>query len=262
MERLPQVRDIALHFASVDIIDDPAPIQPTAHYSMGGIPTDNDGRVLANAEGDLVTGFFAAGEVACVSVHGANRLGTNSLLEASVFGRRAGAAIAEFINDGAELHPVSGDPAAEQRERVQNLMDVQSEEPIEDIAQELKTTMTDKCGIFRDDQKLNEALDKISELKERFAKAGVMDKSTRFNTDILAALETQNLLTFSEVIVAGALARTESRGAHSRTDHPKRDDDNWIKHTVAHKNGDDGPTLSYRDVVIDWEKYPPQERKY
>ena len=114
MERLPQVRDIAMHFAGVDIIDDPAPIQPTAHYSMGGIPTNADGQVLANAAGDPVVGFFAAGEVACVSVHGANRLGTNSLLEASVFGKRSGGAIAEFINGGATLHPVTGGPCCHQ----------------------------------------------------------------------------------------------------------------------------------------------------
>ena len=262
MERLPQVRDIALHFAGVDIIDEPAPIQPTAHYSMGGIPTDVDGRVLANADGDLVTGFYAAGEVACVSVHGANRLGTNSLLEASVFGRRAGVAIAEFIKKGAELQSISGDPAADQRQRVERLMSGEGSENVEQIAQELKTTMTEQCGIYRNETKLTAAMDTVKALQERFQQAAIMDTSTRFNTDLMAALETENLIGFSEVIVAGALDRTESRGAHSRTDHPKRDDDSWLKHTMAHKNGDDLPKLSYKDVNIDWEKYPPQERKY
>ena len=261
MERLPQVRDIAMHFAGVDIIDEPAPIQPTAHYSMGGIPTDADGQVLANAAGDPVVGFYAAGEVACVSVHGANRLGTNSLLEASLFGKRAGCAIAEFVKGGAELYPVSGDPAERQRQRVKTMLTCDGEENVEALAQTLKATMTDKCGIYRTETKLTEALDTVHELQERFPQTCIMDKSSRFNTDLLAALETEHLLTFSEVIVAGALARTESRGAHFRTDYPKRDDEDWIKHTVAHKT-DDGPALSYKDVYIDWEKYPPQERKY
>jgi succinate dehydrogenase / fumarate reductase flavoprotein subunit len=262
MERLPQVRDIALAFADVDIIDHPAPIQPTAHYSMGGIPTDVDGRVLSNAEGDLITGFFAAGEVACVSVHGANRLGTNSLLEASVFGRRAGYAVAEFIKDGAALSSISSDPAGKQRDRIKNLLVHGKGENVEVIAQELKTTMTEKCGIFRDSARLTEAQETVKDLQSRYEKASVMDKGTRFNTDLLAALETENLLSFSEVIVSGALSRTESRGAHSRTDYPKRDDRGWLKHTVAHKNGGDAPRLSYKEVNIDWEKYPPQERKY
>jgi succinate dehydrogenase / fumarate reductase flavoprotein subunit len=261
MERLPQVRDIALHFAGVDIIDDPAPIQPTAHYSMGGIPTDADGQVLANVAGDPVVGFYAAGEAACVSVHGANRLGTNSLLEASVFGRRAGRAIAEFVKNGAQLQPVSGDPAERCRQRVGELKERDGSENVEAIAQELKVTMTEQCGIYRTEWKLIAALETIRSLQARFQAAPIMDKSSRFNTDVLAALETQHLLSFSEVIAAGALARTESRGAHFRTDYPKRDDQNWIKHTLAHQS-DDGPVLSYKDVVIDWEKYPPQERKY
>jgi len=261
MERLPQVRDIALHFAGVDIIDEPAPIQPTAHYSMGGIPTNADGQVLANAAGDPVVGFYAAGEAACVSVHGANRLGTNSLLEASLFGKRSGRAIAEFVNGGAELQPLIGDPADRQRQRVKGMLECEGDENVEALAQKLKSTMTDKCGIYRTEAKLNEALDTVHDLQERFPQTCVMDKSSRFNTDLLAALETEHLLTFSEVIVAGALARTESRGAHFRTDYPKRDDENWIKHTVAHKTND-GPALSYKDVYIDWEKYPPQERKY
>jgi len=262
LERLPQVRELAIDFVDVDPIDAPVPIQPTAHYSMGGIPTDNDCRVMADADGNLVTGFYAAGEVACVSVHGANRLGTNSLLDASVFGRRAGYAIADFVNSGAKLHPISGDPAALNRQRVQQLMDNSGEEYAEDIAQELKTTMTDNCGIFRTEDGLNQALRDVKALQKRFKNAKVMDKSRRFNTDLLAALEAEHLLDFSETIVVGALNRTESRGAHSRTDYPTRDDEDWLKHTVTHKGEDGAPMISYREVNIDWEKYPPQERKY
>lgn len=265
MERLPQVRDIALNFAGVDIIDEPVPIQPTAHYSMGGIPATIDGQVIADSEGNPVVGFYAAGECACISVHGANRLGTNSLLGASVFGRRAGHAIAEFVKGGAQLQPVSGDPARRNRLRIDHLTSNPADGKAESwslIAQELKSTMTDNCGIFRDDDLLRVALTDIKALQARFANARVMDRSNRFNTDVLGALETQNLLSFSEVIVVSALARTESRGAHSRSDFPKRDDEDWIKHTMAHKGDDDAPVLSYKGVYIDWEKYPPQERKY
>lgn len=261
LERLPQVREIALNFSGVDIIDAPAPIQPTAHYSMGGIPTDINGQVLADAEGTPLVGFFAAGECACVSVHGANRLGTNSMLEASVFGRRSGYAIAEFIHSGAELQPITGDPAAGNSKQVEKLMNGGGES-VERIAQELKTTMTEDCGIFRSEEGLQRAQERVHELQARFENASVMDKSSRFNTDVLAALETSHLLTFSEVIVSGALARTESRGAHSRTDHPKRDDESWLKHTVARRDGDGTPKLNYKPVNIDWDRYPPQERKY
>lgn len=267
MSRLPQVREIAMNFLGVDIIDAPAKIQPTAHYSMGGIPTDVNGQVIRNAAGEPFTGFFAAGECACVSVHGANRLGTNSLLEASVFGRRAGYEIARFIKNGARLPSFNGgDPTERQRKRIARLMNNPNtnghRENVSTLAEELKWNMTDNCGIFRDDDGLKRGLEKVNELQDRFKCAEVMDKSSRFNTDVLMALEAENLLAFSKVVVAGALARTESRGAHSRTDHKQRDDDNWLKHTVATKGEDGEPDLSYKDVCIDWERYPPQERKY
>ncbi len=261
LARLPQVRDIALTFTGVDVIDAPCPIQPTAHYSMGGIPTDSDTRVQANAQGNVITGFYAAGECACVSVHGANRLGTNSLLDASVFGRRAGYAIAEFIQGGAQLAPISGDPTERACGRIETLMSGGGQESVELIAQELKATMTDQCGIYRSAEKMESGLRCIKDLQHRFQGARVMDKTRRFNTDVLVALETEHLLSFSEVIVASALARQESRGAHARTDFPTRDDETWLKHTYAARSGD-GPELSYRGVTIDWEKYPPQERKY
>ncbi len=262
MKRLPQIRELAINFAGVDPIEEPIPIQPTAHYSMGGIPTDVDGQVIADAEGTPIVGFFAGGEVACVSVHGANRLGTNSLLEASVFGRRAGHAIARFIKGGAELLPLTGDPAERNRRIVAELMDGDGRENVEDIAQELKSTMTQNCGIYRNEAQLKKALNDVKALQERFKSARVMDRSKRFNTDVLAALETKHLLTFSEVIVAGALNRTESRGAHARTDYPKRDDEAWMKHTIAHKSEDGTPRLSYKEVTVFWDRFPPQERKY
>jgi succinate dehydrogenase / fumarate reductase flavoprotein subunit len=262
LARLPQIRDLAIDFVGVDPIEAPIPIQPTAHYSMGGIPTDVDGQVIADAEGTPVVGFYAAGECACVSVHGANRLGTNSLLEASLFGRRAGQAIADFVKDGAVLQPVSGDPAGRNQKRIQGLLDNPGQESVEAIAQELKKTMTDNCGIYRDEERLKIAQERIGDLEERFKNARIMDKSSRFNTDLLVTLETQHLLEFSELIVAGAQARTESRGAHSRTDYPKRDDDNWLMHTLARRQEDGQAELFYKPVNIDWDRYPPQERKY
>jgi succinate dehydrogenase / fumarate reductase flavoprotein subunit len=265
MERLPQVHELAMKFAGVDMVREPVPIQPTAHYSMGGIPADANGQVLADAEGHHVTGFYAAGECACISVHGANRLGTNSLLGASVFGRRAGSAMAAFVKGGAELQPVHGDPAARNRARIQQLKGESAApkggESISALADELKTTMTQNCGIFRSEERLKKALAGVRELQERFAGARIMDKGARFNTDLLGAFETEHLLSFSEVIVASALERTESRGAHYRTDYPKRNDEEWLKHTLAHRS-DDGPQISYKPVYIDWERFPPQERKY
>ena len=262
LNRLPQIRELAINFAGVDPIDDPVPIQPTAHYSMGGIMADENGQVLSDEKGTPVIGFYAAGECACLSVHGANRLGTNSLLGASVFGKRAGKAIAEFVKGGGELVSLNGEPGRKQIEKIQKMKDNPGDENVEAIAQELKRTMTDNCGIYRDDQKLKKALNRVKDLQERFKNARIMDKTTRFNTDVLAAIETKHLLTFSEVIVAGALNRTESRGAHWRTDFPRRDDDDWLKHTVAQKGKDGKPLLSYKNVNIDWEKYPPQVRKY
>ncbi len=170
--------------------------------------------------------------------------------------------MADFVKSGAKLHPVTGDPAERNRLRIQKMLDNTGQESVEAIAQELKTTMTDKCGIFRNSQDLQEVSEKIRDLQGRFKNAQVMDKSRRFNTDVLATLEAEHLLTFSEVIIAGALARTESRGAHFRTDCPKRDDENWLKHTLAKKRDGEEPVLGYKSVWIDWDRYPPQERKY
>lgn len=262
LERLPQVRELAMRFVNVDPIEAMVPIQPTAHYSMGGIPTTVDGQVIADAQGTPVVGFYAAGECACVSVHGANRLGTNSLLDASVFGRRTGYAVAQFVKGGAALQPITGDPAEEQRKRIHDLLHNEGDEPVEHIAVALKETMTNNCGVFRDGERLAQAQADIKQLQERFRHARTMDKGTRFNTDLLATIEAEHLLAFSEVIVAGALARTECRGAHWRTDYPGRDDVHWLKHTLAHRDEDGTPRLSYKPVVIDYAKYPPEERKY
>jgi succinate dehydrogenase / fumarate reductase flavoprotein subunit len=263
LERLPQVRELAMDFVGVDPIDDLVPIQPTAHYSMGGIPTDNDGRVLADGRQVPLVGLYAAGECACVSVHGANRLGTNSLLDASLFGRRAGQAMAEEILGGRQADPGGENPLAATEARLRRLFENPGTESVAGIADALKTSMTEDCGVFRDGDGLGRAQETVRELRRRFGQAGVRDPSRVFNTDLLDTLETSHLLDFSEVIVAGAIARTESRGAHYRTDYPKRDDDSWLRHTLAFRQGEgEPPRLDYRPVRIDWERYPPQERKY
>ena len=275
MSRLPQVHELAKEFAGVDIIKEPVPIQPTTHYSMGGIPTTVDGQVLGDADGTPIIGFYAAGECACVSVHGANRLGTNSLLEASVFGKRAGVAVAEFIRSDPVLYPVAGDPLVHQRRRLDRFISEADSAPAASLggtsgqaespavlADELKNVMTQKCGVFRSQERLSDALATVRQLQKRFQHARIMDHSKRFNTDLLAAIETEHLLTFSEVIVLGGLQRTESRGAHSRTDFTSRNDDDWLKHTLAHRGDDGRPQFSYKPVTIFWDRFPPQERKY
>lgn len=266
MARLPQVREIAMNFLGVDIIHELAKIQPTAHYSMGGIPTDVNGQVIADADENPIIGFYAAGECACVSVHGANRLGTNSLLEASVFGRRTGYEIARFIKGGAMLHPLSDTHATErQNARIQRLMERHEngrKVPLKHITETIKKTMTDQVGIYRSQASLESALQTIHTLQEAFTHVRVTDTSRRFNTDVLAAIETDNMLVFSELVVLGALARRESRGAHARTDYPTRNDEVWLKHTLARKTTEGTPQLDYKSVNIDWEKCPPQVRQY
>jgi succinate dehydrogenase / fumarate reductase flavoprotein subunit len=174
--------------------------------------------------------------------------------------------MAEFVLGGTELQPVDEGAVEQNRARINTLMDESSvngnrESPAA-IAAELKTAMMRYAGVFRDAERLILACEKVQELTDRFENARIMDRSKRFNTDLLGAIETEHLLTFSKVIVTSGLARTESRGAHYRTDYPKRNDDGWLKHTLAHKDGDGEPVLSYKDVDIDWDRYPPQERKY
>jgi len=258
LERLPQIRDLAMSFVGVDPIEAPIPIQPTAHYSMGGIPTDVHGQVIMGPERKPVPGLFAAGECACVSVHGANRLGTNSLLEAVVFGRRAGIAAGEYASK-TEKVPFPEEVLERTREDIEELRGSKGKESAPLIRTELQETMTNLCGIFRNEGDLRNCIEKIHELRERFKDITVHDQSKTFNTELINTLETKHLLEFSEIIAVGAEARRESRGAHFRTDYPKRDDENWLKHTLAWREND-RVRLGYKDVVIT--KYQPMERKY
>lgn len=258
-ERLPQISELCRKFAAVDPVTAPIPIQPTAHYSMGGIPTDIDGRVVGDERNTAVAGLFAAGECACTSVHGANRLGCNSLLDATYHGRRAGRTIRAFLDGKPALLPLPENPEKDAREEIDRIR--ASDGPVKcgAVRQTLQETMSRNCGVFRTGAWLEEGLSIVKDLQDRYGKIGIQDKGARFNTDLLEAIELGHLLEFSEIIICGALAREECRGAHWRNDFPGRDDRNWLKHTLAFRT-EHGPRLSYKPVVIT--KHPPQERKY
>jgi len=263
-ERLPQITELARDYLGVDPVNEPVPIQPTAHYSMGGIPTDAEGRVITG-ENQVIAGFFAAGECACVSVHGANRLGTNSLLEATTYGRRTGQTIADFLaNDRPDLSAMPSYAQNEAEEEVAELMSRAGRERAADVRNELQATMFTNSGVFRTPDKLTQQLGIIQDLRERFTRISMDDKSRKYNTELIETLELAHLLEFSECIVAGALAREESRGAHARRDFPKRDDDNWMKHTLAYRQTDGRPRLDYKPVRYgpDGPRFKPEERKY
>jgi succinate dehydrogenase / fumarate reductase flavoprotein subunit len=259
-EKLPEITGFARTYLGVEPTKEPIPIQPTTHYAMGGIPTNIDAQVLLNEKGDVVKGFYAAGECACVSVHGANRLGTNSLLDLVVFGRRGGKAIAKYLKD-AEYTKIEGNIEERTREKLTRIMSYNGPERIAAIRTELQNNMMELCGIFRNENDLRKMIDKIKELKERYKNISLQDKGIVFNTDLIEAIELENLLDTAETITFGALNRKESRGGHTREDFPVRDDKEWMKHTFIYKskNGDD-PEINYKPVTVT--RYQPMERKY
>ena len=259
-EKLPEITGFARTYLGVEPTTEGVPIQPTAHYAMGGIPTDMEGQVLKNASGDKTVGFYAAGECACVSVHGANRLGTNSLLDLIVFGRRGGKSIVKFLNSGADFSPLPKDAGEWTRKLVEELKARPKGESCATIRTELQNEMQANVGIFRDGEGMAKAIKKIGELKERFKKASVDDKGNQFNSDVLEAIELGNLLDTAEIVAITALDRKESRGAHSRGDFPNRDDENYLQHSFASKDSDGKVKVSHRPVTIT--KYKPKARVY
>ena len=259
MERLPQIRQLGIDFIGVDCITDPLPIQPTAHYSMGGIPVDKFGQVISDAEGTPVKGFFAAGECACVSVHGANRLGTNSLLDAVVFGERAGKVALEYAKTVGHAPINESHEKTKVLELFEDIFQQDSGECYNDIRNEMKTIMTENCGVFRDADRLKVCIETIQNLRQRYKKGKVTDKGKVFNTEVYEIIELGNMLGMAEVIATAALARNESRGGHHRTDFPKRDDQNFLKHSLVYLT-DDGMEIKYKPVVIT--KHQPAERTY
>jgi succinate dehydrogenase / fumarate reductase flavoprotein subunit len=259
-EKLPDMSGFIRTYFGIEPLTDLVPIQPTAHYAMGGIPTDIDGRVLADEKGRIVPGFFAAGECACVSVHGANRLGTNSLLDILVFGRRSGIAMAETVRSAAAPEP---DPGAEASvfDMVTELLARTEGERAAVLREELQETMFSRCSVYRSGTELNRAWGEVHALRERARHLVVQDKGSRYNTDLGETLELGFLLDCAEATVASAQARTESRGAHAREDYPDRDDVNWLKHTFAYRWSDGAPPrLAYRPATIT--RFEPKARTY
>lgn len=260
--KLPDITEFSRTYLGVDPITELVPVFPTAHYAMGGVPTNVETEVLRDNE-HVVPGLYAAGEVACVSVHGANRLGTNSLLDINVFGRRAGIAAAEYANsvDHVEL---PGDPQGQTIALVERLRSGTGSERVAAIRKDMQDTMDMNAQVYRTEATLKQALGDVQELKRRFANVSIQDKGTRYNTDLIEAIELGFLLDLAEVTVVSALERKESRGGHAREDYPNRDDVNFMRHTMAYKStdisGEEHVRLDYKPVVTT--RYEPMERKY
>ncbi len=257
-EKLPDITDFVETYLGIDPTKQMIPVQPTAHYAMGGIPTDVDGRVVVDEKNTPLPGFYAAGECACVSVHGANRLGTNSLLDITVFGQRSAQHILRFLKEAQHL-PLPPEVDGPARAEVSRVLSSTGEEKVAVLRAELQQCMDDNAGVMRDAEKLRTAQSKLVELRERFTHIGIQDRGLTYNTDLTEALETGNLLDIAETIVLGALNREESRGGHYREDFPKRDDAHFLKHTLI-KRVDGKLSLGYKPVVIT--RFQPKERTY
>ena len=257
--KLPDIVDFARTYLGVDPVAQPMPVQPTAHYTMGGIPTNKYGEAVIDENNTVMPGLYAAGEVACVSVHGANRLGTNSLLDLIVFGKHSGLRAAEYAL-GADFQPLPADPTEFTRAQFDRIRNVQGNEKILEISGKMKTEMMDLVGMFRTGEGMQSALEIVRELRERYKHIPLHDQGNVFNTELINIWELGNLLEIAELTTVCALARTESRGGHARDDYPKRDDVNWLKHTLSWVKPNGEIELRYKPVVIT--KYQPKERVY
>jgi succinate dehydrogenase / fumarate reductase flavoprotein subunit len=249
-DKLPGIREIAKKFANVDPVKDPIPVVPTCHYQMGGIPTNYRGEVIAPQSGDaeaVVTGFYAAGECACASVHGANRLGTNSLTDLLVFGKASGDTMIRFLKENPAHKDLPKDAAESTSARLSRLEGQQGGENVYEVANDMRRIMQAHCGVFRFPDMLLEGVRKIKEVAQRAQRTQIRDKSRVFNTARVEALELDNLIEVAVATLVSAEARKESRGAHDRADHPKRDDVNWLKHSLWFKQGS---RMDYKPVHL------------
>ena len=260
--KLPDITEFSRTYLGVDPVTELVPVFPTAHYAMGGIPTNVETQVLRDNE-HVIPGLYAAGECACVSVHGSNRLGTNSLLDINVFGRRAGIAAAEYANTVSHVE-LPEDSQGYTIELVEQLRSSTGSERVAVLRREMQETMDMNAQVYRTEATLKQALDDVQELKRRYRNVSIQDKGVRYNTDLLEAIELGFLLDLAELVVIGALERKESRGGHAREDYPTRDDVNFMRHTMAYRRTDEGGReyveLGYKPVVIT--RYQPMERKY
>ncbi|WPF87791.1 succinate dehydrogenase/fumarate reductase flavoprotein subunit [Cyanobacterium aponinum UTEX 3222] len=258
MSRVPFCWEEAHRLVGVDAVTQPMPVRPTAHYCMGGIPVNTDGRVRLNGE-ELTEGFFAAGECACVSVHGANRLGSNSLLECVVYGRRVGRAIASYVSNRNLPDIDEKKYLAEAEKRIKDLLNQKGNIRINSLRQEFQDCMTEHCGVFRTEEVMGEGLSRIQNLKAKYSQIYLDDKSRYWNQELIEALELQNIMIVGEIILTSAFHRQESRGAHSREDFPSRNDQQYLQHTLAYYSSR-GVKIDYMPVVINM--FEPKERKY
>lgn len=258
MSRVPFCWEEAHRLLGIDAVSQPMPVRPTVHYSMGGIPVNTDGQVRRGAD-ELVEGFFAAGETACVSVHGANRLGSNSLLECVVYGRRTGAAIARFVETRKQPELDEQRYLTEAQNQIRDLLDQPGDLRIAQLRQQFQDCMTDHCGVFRSEGLMQAGFDRLKALQQDYRRVRLDDQGSIWNSELVEALELRSLMVVGEVILASALQRRESRGAHCREDYPDRDDQNYLQHTLAYYSPA-GVDLGYRPVTLT--RFEPQERKY
>ncbi len=259
-KKLPEITTFSRTYLGVDPVTQPIPIAPTAHYAMGGIPTDADARVERAERGTFVPGLYAVGECACVSIHGANRLGTNSLTDLVVFGRRAGIHMAESIAEDKKKLRLPEDPEKRTREMLDRILSHTGGEPVVKVRTELQATMMDNVSVFRNDETLTQALADIRAIRPRARATTIADKGKKFNTELLDAVELEFMIDYAEGIAASAKHRTESRGAHSREDFPDRDDDNWLQHTLFTSDGDGQYEFGRKNVKLG--RFEPKVRKY
>jgi succinate dehydrogenase / fumarate reductase flavoprotein subunit len=257
--KLPDISDFCKTYLQVDPVKQPMAIQPTAHYAMGGIPTDIHGQVIVDSRNTPMPGLYAAGECACVSVHGANRLGTNSLVDILVFGRRAGVNAARFAN-AADWPALPAHAQEQATDVIEGMRASTGNEVAQDIRKEMRNMMMDDVGVYRTAETLNAALAKLHELKERFSRISIMDKGQRWNTELLEAWELGCMLDLAEVTACAALARKESRGGHYREDFPERDDDGWLRHSLAYAQPDGAIRMDTKPVTLG--RYKPAKRTY
>jgi succinate dehydrogenase / fumarate reductase flavoprotein subunit len=257
--KLPDIADFTRTYLGVDPVTEPMPVQPTAHYAMGGIPTDNDGRVVLDAKNTVLPGLYAAGEAACVSVHGANRLGTNSLTDLVVFGRLAGQDMAKYCQD-AEMLPLPDGAADEVIAEFERIRSNTGGVKMVDVRTKMQKSMTEGVSVFRTEETISESIELLKVLREEYQQVEIQDKGKIFNSELLEAWELGCLLELAEVTAVSAIARPESRGAHARDDYPDRHDEEWLKHTLCLKTGEGEYSLDYKPVTLG--RYEPKPRVY